>query len=218
MKKILIFLLIIFLPSLLIGQDFQRHDRDILNTENTWTKSQHFDTTYTNVTIIDYIDVEVIDADTLYVNNLAQFGGGYGDTGVTITSAGAISANGAIISDVSGAFPSLFSSTIYCSNVIVSSANGTDVMMRTREDGNICLDINPWAGADGFIKLGDTGTAGEYTEIDSVGIATFPIGGVKITAGAAPGSPVEGQMCITSTGDSMGVYLASGWKWFIAGE
>ena len=59
---------------------------------------------------------------------------------------------------------------------------------------------------------------GAFTTFDSTGTATHPAGGLKITPGAIPASPVEGQFCITSTGDSMGVYLASGWKWFIAGE
>lgn len=57
-----------------------------------------------------------------------------------------------------------------------------------------------------------------FTTFDSSGVGTFPIGGLKITPGAIPGSPVEGQFCLTTTGDSLGVYLASGWKWFIAGE
>ena len=35
---------------------------------------------------------------------------------------------------------------------------------------------------------------------------------------ATPANPIEGQFFITSTGDSLGVYLASGWKWFIGGE
>jgi len=35
---------------------------------------------------------------------------------------------------------------------------------------------------------------------------------------ATPANPVEGEFFVTSTGDSMGVYLASGWKWFIGGE
>ena len=81
MKKT-IFLLLLLIPTVLFAQ----FNSSPVYKENTWAYPQHFDTTYTNVTIIDYIDVEKIDADTivfgedvdaymyLYANNVIGFG------------------------------------------------------------------------------------------------------------------------------------------------
>ena len=71
MKKYLIWLLFLF-PAIVCAQ----HDIDIFNTVNSWTKTQNFanitaDSANITVTIIDYIDVEVIDADSINTADIA---------------------------------------------------------------------------------------------------------------------------------------------------
>ena len=59
----------------------------------------------------------------------------------------------------------------------ISTNDNKEALTITSNDGDIYIDISEDAdGQDGEVRIGDTGTAGEYAVIDSVGSATFPAG------------------------------------------
>jgi len=259
MKKYLM-LFLLALPVLVSGQ----WNSNIVNKENWWTATQHFDSLYVEVTIIDYVDVEVIEADTLILETTgtASYFLSTADgvimaniNGVDTWSlkAGSFASNtagGAYLkySGVSHTAPSLVPHNSYLTtgiggsqdtlNLIVAGNNVFELRTASA-DLNVSLNMDklefPEAtGAQSYVLVNlpvnaaDGAEAKYFFQIDGNNVFTIEgtadgAGGVdefsvRVLPGAVPTAPDEGQICITTTGDSMGVYLASGWKWFIAGE
>ena len=259
MKKTILFLLLL-LPVLAYSQ----WNSNPVNKENWWTAPQHFDSMYVEVTIVDYIDVEVIEADTLILETTgtASYFLSTAD-GVMMANINGVNtwafkagsfvsntAGGAYLkySGVSHTAPSLVPHNSYLTtgiggtedtlNLIVA---GINIMEFRTADANLNVPLNidrlvfpeltaagsyvmsnlPANAADGaevkyFLQIdGNNVFTIEGTADGAGGVDEFS---VRILPGAVPTAPDEGQMCITSTGDSLGVYLASGWKWFVAGE
>lgn len=79
---------------------------------------------------------------------------------------------------------SLFQATgLYSTNLWIDNikSKSTDINIYSERSGyNVNLDITDVSGVDGGIRLGDTGNAGEYSRVDSVGVFYSPSDAVKI--------------------------------------
>lgn len=76
------------------------------------------------------------------------------------------------------------SGNIECSNGLFSNisplSSSSDLLIANKTTKNIYIDIVNGTGVDGEIRLGDTGNAGEYSRVDSVGVFYSPSNAVKI--------------------------------------
>ncbi len=142
---------------------------------NTW---QRTGTTISPINAGDDLDMGTgqIDCDILVVDNGATFGGGYGSTGLTISTAGVLQANGA----------GTFDGSITCASV---AAIGGDIEAGVADTVRGIVSAFGSAGtAGGIVRLYNGATADtetDFWELRALDDSNFTIGGVGGTAGAA---------------------------------
>ena len=271
MKKFLI-VLFLLIPVLCFALHPYGAKDPTLDGVNVWTGLNTFDSVYVEVTIIDYIDVALVDCDSLImgVGHEIMFITGNGGTFAVANTTGDtnvyLAVNGTTVWAAYEDSLYVPIRTSFGSNIYLTQTTGSiyldtdrdtrivsgDDSLRFYTNAALSLEIRNLNAAFGVplnidrLVFPELTAAGSYVmsnlpanaadgaevkyflQIDGNNVFTIEgtadgAGGVdefsvRILPGAVPTAPDEGQMCITSTGDSLGVYLASGWKWFVAGE